>query len=147
MPAKVKSCADAMSGLLQAFSSLIVVALLAPGIAVIVIAAHFPEARLVEGGELDALDPLGTLPEIELRKNDAERPAMFAADRLAVPAPRHAAGSRAGFRDRAPASSRPGAGPAAGARRAPRSCRSATARRLPTSVCCRSACPRACRTG
>ena len=67
--------------------NLLVVTLLEPGIAVIVVAAHFPEARLVEHRELDALDPLGALPEIELRDHDAQRPAMFPADRLAVPAP------------------------------------------------------------
>src|SRR5262245_40495850 len=80
MVVKVKSWADAMSGLL-------VVALLEPGIAVVVIAAHLPEARLVVHREFNALDPLGALPEVELRDHHAQRPAMLAADRLAVPAP------------------------------------------------------------
>src|SRR4051812_16104896 len=81
MPVKVKSWADAMSHLL-------VVTLLEPGIAVVVIAAHFPKARLVEHREFEPLDPLRALPEIELRHDYAERSAMFPAERLAVPAPR-----------------------------------------------------------
>src|ERR1043165_8288098 len=81
MVVKVKSCADAMSALL-------VVALFEPRIAVVVIAAQFPEARLVMHRELDALDPLGALPEVKLGDHHAQGTAMLAADRLAVPAPR-----------------------------------------------------------
>src|SRR5208282_613116 len=62
------------------------VALLAPRVAVIVIAAHLPEARAVLGGKLDALQPLGTLPEIEPGNDHAHRTAVLAAQGLALPA-------------------------------------------------------------
>src|SRR5215475_12075291 len=93
MVVKVKSWADAISHLL-------VIALLLPGITVVVIAAHFPKARLVERRELDALDPLGALPEIEAGDHYAQRAAMLAADRLAVPAPgeQHILGREVGER-------------------------------------------------
>src|SRR5262245_28379327 len=80
MVVKTKSCAVAMSRLL-------VIALFEPRVAVVVIAADLPEARLVVHRELDPLDPLGALPEIEPRNDYAQRAAMFPADRLAVPVP------------------------------------------------------------
>src|SRR6516162_7895791 len=80
MVVKTKSCAVVMSRLL-------VITLFEPGIAVIVVAPHLPEAGLVDRRKLDALDPFGALPETELRNDYAQRAAMFPADRLAVPAP------------------------------------------------------------
>src|SRR5205814_2673325 len=93
MVVKLKSCAEAMSRLL-------VVALLEPRIAVIVIAAHFPETRLVEDREFHALDPLRALPEVKSGDHHPKRPAMLAADRLAVPAPgqKHVVGCEVGQR-------------------------------------------------
>src|SRR5262245_1972656 len=61
------------------------IALLCPRIAVVVITAHFPEAGLVLGGELQLAEPLRTLPEIELGQHKADRPTVLAADRPALP--------------------------------------------------------------
>src|SRR6185312_17168458 len=61
------------------------ITLLRPGIAVVVIAARFPEAGPVGGDELDAPDPFGAFPEIEPRHDRAHRTAMLARQRTAFP--------------------------------------------------------------
>src|SRR5579883_136163 len=61
------------------------IALLRPGIAMVVVSPLFPEARAVGGDEFDAPDPFGALPEIELRHDRAHRPAMLAGERLPLP--------------------------------------------------------------
>src|SRR5512138_2072770 len=84
---RVATLRDApLRGAPQGEDLLLVIPLLEPRVAVVVVAAHFPEAGLVVHRELDALDPLGALPEIELGDHHAQRAAMLAADRLAVPA-------------------------------------------------------------
>src|SRR5690349_1232403 len=47
------------------------VTLLAPGVAVVVVAQRLPEAWLVRQPEVDALDPLGGLPEVQVRHQEA----------------------------------------------------------------------------
>src|SRR5882757_9128978 len=61
------------------------IALLGPGIGAIVIAVDFPIARLVHAREFDTRKPLGALPEIKMRHDEAQWPAMFARQRLALP--------------------------------------------------------------
>src|SRR5215218_8029757 len=65
-------------------ASVIGVALLAPRVAVGVIAAQFPEAGGVGVCELQAVDPLGRFPEIEMRHQKPRRSTMIGGDRLAV---------------------------------------------------------------
>ena len=60
------------------------VPLLPPGIAVHVIAAQLPEARLVPLRELQAVDPLRRLPEVEMRDEQARGAAMLGRERLAL---------------------------------------------------------------
>src|SRR5687767_11444466 len=69
----------------RSWSALPPVALLAPGVAVHVVAVLFPEARGVGGAELDAADPLGALPEVQARHEAAEGPAVVGGEVLAVP--------------------------------------------------------------
>src|SRR5690242_17505368 len=61
------------------------ITLLRPGVAMIVVAAHFPEAGTVGGDELDAPDPFGAFPEIEPRHDRAHRTTMLARQRTALP--------------------------------------------------------------
>src|SRR5262249_12768414 len=61
------------------------IALLLPGVALVVIATLLPEAGLVARDELDALQPLRALPEIELGHDRAHRAAMLAGQGLALP--------------------------------------------------------------
>ncbi len=70
------------------------IALLEPGIAVVVIAADFPEAGMVAGRELDLADPFGALPEVEVRHHKPHRPAVVERQRLGPPscAPSSASG-------------------------------------------------------
>src|SRR5215203_3525678 len=53
------------------------VALLAPRVAMVVVAEGLPEARLVLGHEPEAPYPLGTLPEVEVRDEKAGGAAML----------------------------------------------------------------------
>src|SRR3954453_9958242 len=48
-------------------ASFIRIALLGPGIAAIVIAAHLPKAWVIARRDLDLLQPFGAFPEIEVR--------------------------------------------------------------------------------
>src|SRR3954470_14514809 len=71
------------------------VALLFPRVAAVVVAVGLPEAGLVVVEELDAAHPLGALPEVEMRHQQARRPAVLGLERLvavAVCDPRLAAG-------------------------------------------------------
>ena len=52
----------------------------------VVVAAGFPEAGLVEGEEFDAAQPLGAFPQIDFRHDHPHRAAMLGGDRLALPA-------------------------------------------------------------
>ena len=54
--------------------SVIGVALLAPRIAIDVIAAQFPELRLVTRCELQRVHPFGGLPEVKVRNQKTRRP-------------------------------------------------------------------------
>src|ERR1700761_8999175 len=62
-------------------SSVICVSLLAPGIAVHMIAAKFPEPGLVAFGELQAIQPFSGLPEIQMRHQHPCRAAMIFRER------------------------------------------------------------------
>src|SRR5579885_201521 len=64
------------------------VAFLAPGIRVIVVAAHFPEPAAIPIAELDRAHPFGALPGIELRHDEPQRPAMIGFQVAAVVAMR-----------------------------------------------------------
>src|SRR5260221_6504127 len=55
-----------------------------PGVRVVVIPVPLPEAELIVVEELEATDPLGALPEIALRYEEAERVAVLALERLAA---------------------------------------------------------------
>ena len=55
-----------------------------PRIATEVIAAFFPEARLVRGDQFDRLDPLGALPGVQLRRHASNRAAVLGREWLAV---------------------------------------------------------------
>ena len=59
-------------------------ALLAPGIAVDVVAAELPEPGLVAFGELQGVHPLRRLPEIEVRHQETRRAAMVRRDRCVL---------------------------------------------------------------
>src|SRR5262249_60724041 len=50
---------------------------LRPGIAAIVIAAHFPITRRVFRQEFDGLQPFRALPEIKMRDHQPDWPAVF----------------------------------------------------------------------
>src|SRR5579872_7519057 len=60
------------------------VALLLPGITAHVVAVLLPEPGLVARYELKAADPLGALPEVQVRNEKTEWPAMLGRDLLAV---------------------------------------------------------------
>src|ERR1700689_7438 len=53
------------------------VALLGPGVGMVVIAAHFPKSAPVYVGELDGAHPLGALPCVQLRHDEAQRKSMI----------------------------------------------------------------------
>src|SRR5215208_5882359 len=53
------------------------VALLAPGVSVVVVAQRLPEAGDVVGGELQTPHPLGALPEVQVRHEQAGRAAVY----------------------------------------------------------------------
>src|SRR5450755_2443332 len=71
-----------------AVASVAGIALLGPGIAAVVIAAHFPIARRIVLEEFDALQPLRAFPEIEVRHHQPHRTAVFLLQRRARPAMR-----------------------------------------------------------
>src|SRR5690348_4567000 len=60
------------------------VALLFPGVGVVVVAVALPEAEPVDGGELDGAEPLGALPEVLPRDHEPRRPAVLLRQGLAV---------------------------------------------------------------
>src|SRR5215471_18728358 len=60
------------------------VPLLAPWVPVIVIAEALPEAWLVLQPEGDAADPLGALPQVQVRHEQPGRPAVLRRELLAV---------------------------------------------------------------
>src|SRR5215207_2526241 len=60
------------------------VALLAPRVAVVVVAERFPEAWLVVVQQPQAPDPFGALPEVEVWHEQARRSAVLGLERLAA---------------------------------------------------------------
>src|SRR5918993_3993768 len=60
------------------------VALLAPGVAVIVVAQRLPETGLVLVYQPQAPHPLGALPEVEVGDEQAGRAAVLRRERLAL---------------------------------------------------------------
>src|SRR5262249_23582618 len=64
------------------------IALLAPGVAAIMITADFPIARSVLVEKLDRLQPFRALPEIEMGHDDPHGAAMLGGDRFPPPAVR-----------------------------------------------------------
>src|SRR5437879_1259152 len=77
------------AGATASATSVIGVPLLPPRVAVDVIAAQLPEPGLVAPGELEALHPLGRLPEVEVRDQQSRRTPMVGLERSAVVAERH----------------------------------------------------------
>jgi len=65
-------------------ASIGVEALLFPRIAVHVVAVPFPVSRFILRQKLEAADPLGTLPAVELRDHQAQRTAMLRLERRAI---------------------------------------------------------------
>ena len=72
------SCALAAAG------GLLAVSLFLPGVGVVVVAVALPEAELVVVEELEAAQPLGALPEVALRDEQAQRVAVLGLELLAV---------------------------------------------------------------
>src|SRR5687768_15310589 len=68
-------------------SSVTLVPLLAPRIAAVVVAVLLPEAGLVAGQEGELRDPLGALPEVEVRDEQPDGTAVLDGQRLAVERP------------------------------------------------------------
>src|SRR5215217_4323446 len=60
------------------------VALLAPGVAVVVVAQGLPEAGFVFSDQPQSSHPLGALPEVEVRHEQAGRTAVLGLERLAA---------------------------------------------------------------
>src|SRR5215470_6389437 len=60
------------------------ISLLEPWVGVVVVAARLPVARVILGGEADAGQPLGALPEVTIGDERADRGAVAALERLAV---------------------------------------------------------------
>src|SRR5712692_7122555 len=60
------------------------VSFLGPRIAAHVVAVLLPEARAIAVHELQAADPLGALPEVQVRHEQTQRPAVLGRDRFAV---------------------------------------------------------------
>jgi hypothetical protein len=48
------------------------------------VAAHLPETPLIGGQELYSIEELRALPGVQMRRDDTNRSAVFARDRLAV---------------------------------------------------------------
>src|SRR4030088_31954 len=65
-------------------ASVALVALLEPGVAAVVVAVAFPEPGFVVIEEPEPADPLGALPEVEMRYEETRRSAVIARQRLAV---------------------------------------------------------------
>src|SRR5690349_7622530 len=60
------------------------VALLGPRVAVVVVPVLLPEPGFVGLRHRDPADPLGALPEVQMRHEQSRRPTVFARERLAV---------------------------------------------------------------
>src|SRR2546422_10929284 len=67
-----------------AVTSVPAVALLFPRVATPVIAERFPEAQLVVIHQAKSSEPLGALPEIQMRHHQSRRAAMLRGERLAI---------------------------------------------------------------
>src|ERR1700712_1247115 len=70
-------------------ASITLVPLFGPGIAAIVVAVAFPEALLVVIHQGDLGNPLGALPEVQVRHDHPDRPAVLPGQRLALVGPDH----------------------------------------------------------
>src|SRR4051794_30889166 len=64
--------------------SIPLVALLTPGVPAVVVSERLPEARLVVVEHLDPAHPLRALPEVQVRYQQARRPAVLGLERRAV---------------------------------------------------------------
>src|SRR4029079_3925088 len=84
MAVNAPTCQRSGSGTGAGGSSVAAVTLLTPGIAVIVVAQRLPEAGLVSGQQAEATHPLGALPEIQVRHDQARRSTVCRLQRLAV---------------------------------------------------------------
>src|SRR3954471_15116024 len=65
-------------------ASAVAEALFLPRVGVVILAVPLPEAELVVVEELEPADPLGALPEVALRDEEAERVAVLELERLAT---------------------------------------------------------------
>src|SRR5919107_849342 len=64
--------------------SVALIALLLPRVAVVVVAGCLPEARTVLDEEVQAANPLGALPEVQVGNQKSGRAAVLRLERLAV---------------------------------------------------------------
>src|SRR5215207_4681318 len=64
--------------------SVALVALLTPGIPAVVVAQRLPETRLVGVGDLELGQPLGALPEVQVRDEQPRRTSVLELQRRAV---------------------------------------------------------------
>src|SRR3954451_1664088 len=83
-----RSCSGA-AALDRDRSRVALVALLEPGISTVVVAVALPEPGLVLGQELEAGDPLGRLPEVQVRHQEPDRTTVLPSQRLAPEGPDH----------------------------------------------------------
>src|SRR5919205_4568782 len=72
-------------GIGSRIGQILAIALLPPGIAVVVVAVALPEAGPVAAEELEAAHPLGALPEVQVGHEQAQWPTVLRRDDLAVP--------------------------------------------------------------
>src|SRR3954465_16066657 len=70
-----------------AATSVALVALLEPGVAAVVVAVLLPEPGPVVRHQLEPGDPLGGLPEVQVRHQQPDRPAVLARQRLSARPP------------------------------------------------------------
>src|SRR3954463_3428588 len=66
--------------------SVALITLLKPGVPAVVVTERLPEAGLVLLGEGETADPLGALPEVQMRYQQARRTAVLGLQRLVVEA-------------------------------------------------------------
>src|SRR5215207_2215245 len=73
----------------RAVTSVALVALLAPGVATVVVAELLPEAGLVALEQRQPAHPFGALPEVEVRHEQPRGPSVLGVQRRAVVVERH----------------------------------------------------------
>src|SRR5215469_6515466 len=82
--AMIVAACQRTAGRVEAARSVIGIPLLAPGVAVDVVTAQLPEPGLVARGELQAHDPFGRLPKVQMWHEQAGGAAVIGLDRPPV---------------------------------------------------------------